>query len=131
MSLAISYLLSPFRLSLFDVTLAINSFLRAFSFFFAYTTLICERVRRRNDSRYEQFRISPETIQQEMRPVVCEQRQTNIFKENYNTDETLWGILWVLQGSNFQTYGKCGKRVGPIEARFSTHLRILQGTRIG
>ena len=37
--------------------------------------LRCERVRERNDSRYEPFEISPETIEQELRPVVCEQRQ--------------------------------------------------------
>ena len=43
-------------------------------------------MRERNDSRYEQFEISPETIEQEMRSVVCEQRQTDRFKENYNID---------------------------------------------
>ena len=45
-----------------------------------------ERVSERNDSRYEQFEISPETIKQELRSVVCEQRQTDRFKENYNID---------------------------------------------
>ena len=44
-----------------------------------------ERVRERNDSRYEQFEISPETIEQERRPAVCKQRQTDILKENYST----------------------------------------------
>ena len=39
--------------------------------------LSCERMRGRIDSRYEQFQISPETIEQELRPVVCEQRQTD------------------------------------------------------
>ena len=29
-------------------------------------------------NRYEQFETSPETIQQELRPVVCEQRQTDL-----------------------------------------------------
>ena len=32
----------------------------------------------RNDSRYEQFEVSPETIEQEFRPVVCEQQQTDL-----------------------------------------------------
>ena len=31
------------------------------------------RTRERNDTRYEQFEISPETIEQELRLVVCEQ----------------------------------------------------------
>ena len=30
-----------------------------------------------NDSRYEQFEISLNTIEQELRPVDCEQRQTD------------------------------------------------------
>ena len=32
--------------------------------------LRCELVRRRNDTRYEQFEISPEMIEQELRPAV-------------------------------------------------------------
>ena len=32
----------------------------------------------RNDSRYEQFEISPETVEQELRPAVCEHRQTDL-----------------------------------------------------
>ena len=45
-------------------------------------------VRGRNDSRYEQFDISPEPIEQELRPAVCDQRQTDIdrFKENSSID---------------------------------------------
>ena len=39
---------------------------------------------RKNDSRYKQFEISPKTIEQELRPVVCEQRHTDMFEENYN-----------------------------------------------
>ena len=35
-------------------------------------------------SRYEQFETSPETIEQELRPAVCERRQT--LKENYCID---------------------------------------------
>ena len=42
--------------------------------------------------RYEQLETSPETIQQELRPAVCERRQTDIqtdrLKENYSIDET-------------------------------------------
>ena len=30
------------------------------------------RVRERNDIRYKQFQIYPETIEQELRPVICE-----------------------------------------------------------
>ena len=45
-------------------------------------------MRERNDSRYEQFEISPETIEQELRPVVCEQRQTDICKASYSIDCT-------------------------------------------
>ena len=35
-------------------------------------------MRERNDSRYEQFEISHETIEQELRHVDCEQRQTDL-----------------------------------------------------
>ena len=37
----------------------------------------------RNDSRYEQFEISSEMIEQELQTVDCEQRQTDRFKDNY------------------------------------------------
>ena len=37
-----------------------------------------ELVRGRTFSRYEQFETSPETIEQELRPVVCEQRKTDL-----------------------------------------------------
>ena len=50
-------------------------------------------MRERNDSRYEQFEISPETIEQELCTVVCEQRQTDMFKENYNIDELFWYVM--------------------------------------
>ena len=36
--------------------------------------------------RYEQLETSPETIEQELRPVVCEHRQTDRLKENYSID---------------------------------------------
>ena len=35
----------------------------------------------------EQFEISPERIEQELRPVVWEQRKMDVFMENYNTDK--------------------------------------------
>ena len=35
-------------------------------------------MRGRNDSRYEQSEISPETTEQELRLAVCEQRQTDL-----------------------------------------------------
>ena len=41
--------------------------------------MICKIMRRRNDSRYEQCEVSTETIEQELRPVVCKQRQTDRF----------------------------------------------------
>ena len=48
----------------------------------------CKLVTGRNDSRYEQFETSSETLEQELRPAVFE-RQTVGFKENYSTDNTL------------------------------------------
>ena len=38
-------------------------------------------------SRYAQLETSPETIEQELRPAVCEHRQTERLKENYSIDE--------------------------------------------
>ena len=44
-------------------------------------------MRGRNDSRYEQFWISHEMIEQELRPVVLNSdRQTDRFKKNYSID---------------------------------------------
>ena len=40
-----------------------------------YAELRCELVRGSAFIRYEQFEISPETIEQELQPAVCEQRQ--------------------------------------------------------
>ena len=47
-------------------------------------------------SQYEQFEISPETIEQELRPAVCEHRQTDRYKENYSIDIRiiLYGVRW-------------------------------------
>ena len=40
-----------------------------------------------NDSRYEQFETSPDTINKELRPIDYEERQKdNRFKENYSID---------------------------------------------
>ena len=36
--------------------------------------------------RYKQLETSPETIEQELRPAVCEHRQTDRLKENYSID---------------------------------------------
>ena len=36
--------------------------------------------------RFEQLETSPETIEQELRPAVCERRQTDRLKENYSID---------------------------------------------
>ena len=36
--------------------------------------------------RYDQFETSPEAIEQELRPAVCERRQTDRFKANYSID---------------------------------------------
>ena len=37
--------------------------------------------------RYEQLETSPETIEQELRPAVCERRLTDRLKENYSIDD--------------------------------------------
>ena len=37
--------------------------------------------------RYEQLETSPETIEQELRPAVCEHRRTDRLKENYSIDK--------------------------------------------
>ena len=36
--------------------------------------------------RYDQFETSPEAIKQELRPAVCERRQTDRLKANYSID---------------------------------------------
>ena len=35
---------------------------------------------------YDQFETSPEAIEQELRPAVCERRRTDRFKANYSID---------------------------------------------
>ena len=37
--------------------------------------------------RYDQFETSPEAIEQELRPAVCERRQTDRLKANYSIDD--------------------------------------------
>ena len=37
--------------------------------------------------RYEQFETSPEAIEQELRPAVCERQQADRFKEHYSIDD--------------------------------------------
>ena len=49
----------------------------------------CKLVRGLNDSRYEQFEISPETTGQDLRSVDCEQRHTDRCKENYGIDDRI------------------------------------------
>ena len=36
--------------------------------------------------RYDQFETSPEAIEQELRPAVCERRQTDRLKANFSID---------------------------------------------
>ena len=59
----------------------------------------------RNFSRYEQFEISPEMIEQELRPAVCEQRQagrqTDKFQENYSIDYLTYTCLLLPLGSGY------------------------------
>ena len=45
--------------------------------------IVYERMSEWKDSPYEQFDVSPETIEKELPPVDCEHRQTDRFKENY------------------------------------------------
>ena len=59
--------------------------------FFAYkknaiAELRCELVTGCTARRYDQFETSPEAIEQELRPAVCERRQTDRLKANYSID---------------------------------------------
>ncbi len=46
---------------------------------------------------YDQFETSPEAIEQELRPAVCERRLTDRIKTNYSIDdlgiETVWNCV--------------------------------------
>ena len=55
-------------------------------------------MRGRHVSQYEQCEISLETIEQELRPVVCEQRQTYIviITDNYSIDSNRRMIFFKL-----------------------------------
>ena len=39
---------------------------------------------KKDDSRYEQFELSPEMIEEELRPAVCKQRQTDLRRIDMN-----------------------------------------------
>ena len=60
--------------------LGFHKFLGVFHLKICLAELRCELVRGRTDSWYERF----EMIEQELRPAVYEQRQTDIFRENYS-----------------------------------------------
>ena len=46
--------------------------------------------------RYEQLETFPETIEQELRPAVCEHRQTDRLKANYSIDKSIRRLLNIL-----------------------------------
>ena len=43
---------------------------------------------------YDQFETSPEAIEQELRPAVCERRPTDRLKVNYSIDNSLGIVMW-------------------------------------
>ena len=49
--------------------------------------------------RYDQLETSPETIEQELRPAVCERRQTDRLMENYCIDVCIIKGIHVLATS--------------------------------
>ena len=53
-------------------------FSQVFGCFSSITNLLRRTQKGRNGSRYKQFEPSPEMIEQELRPAVCEQRQTDL-----------------------------------------------------
>ena len=71
-------------------------------------------MRGRNDSWYEQFEISPETIEQELQTAVCIQRQTDRqtgrFKENYSIDEREYNVT----GLNWSPFMVIAQKVNDI-----------------
>ena len=46
---------------------------------------------------YDQFETSPEAIEQELRPAVCERRPTDRLKANYSTDIIRYFIMFVFK----------------------------------
>ena len=52
---------------------------------------------------YDQFETSPEAIEQELRPAVCERRQTDRLKANYSIDDTAVMYICVNCGSNLES----------------------------
>ena len=65
--------------------------------------------------RYDQLETSPETIEQELRPAVCERRQTDrqtdLYMENYSIDLQCLFIL-VLCSDIAVIRSTCGKTCG-------------------
>ena len=51
--------------------------------------LRCELVRGSTSVGYDQFETSPEAIEQELRPAICERRPTDRLKANYSIDDLL------------------------------------------
>ena len=84
--------------------------------------------------RYEQLETYPETIEQELRPAVCEHRQTDRLKENYNIDNHL-GLQSTCSNnkypktnvnksnsSAYMSYLKCIVKQGALAHIFLFHL---------
>ena len=44
---------------------------------------------------YDQFETSPEAIEQELRPAVCERRPTDRLKANYSIDGNMVKVRWL------------------------------------
>ena len=44
---------------------------------------------------YDQFETSPEAIEQELRPAVCERRPTDRLKANYSIDGNMDKVRWL------------------------------------
>ena len=42
---------------------------------------------------YDQFETSPEAIEQELRPAVCERRPTDRLKANYSIEKLNYGVF--------------------------------------
>ena len=51
---------------------------------------------------YDQFETSPEAIEQELRPAVCERRLTDRLKTNYSIDEQIQNLSFLLKFIVFQ-----------------------------
>ena len=84
-------------------------------------------MRGRNDGRYDQFEISPETIEQKLRPAVCERwrRETDKFKENHTIDLVV-SIYFYLQSSIKTIYLLLPCRANTLHActKYSLHFSL-------